>query len=483
MKITIEDYDYREKLSSIISHVSSTGNIAISLYPNEENWINANNALPYVYLNGRIEWNVPIQQITFQDIIKTIQLNDDCEDELEIEESSFCIAREINLVSQVRCFVKFWKNEIKNWSPKSVRVSSKALKRFLLKTEVPLLSVFRAIWMRRCYELDEFCKLFSISKKQGKEILRAAGYEKKTCNTFYMLIFSRRTDIENCIKKSEIAVSRLGKLVEFNSRVKNNIASRIIQSAERKKEWAMRFSYMSNCVAECDEPAFGKRKEWVEHLWIAIISFGMVIFAVVVCGMFFLQIKNSNDGKIDSIFGFWSGIIGALISGIVTIFTTLFIIRRSYKVDYHMERIAVLPLFSIEEVFHDYSIDEKLMPKKIRKFEEKHVCSCICGNTDVQYTLVKIKNMGRGPAFHIEISGTWPDYEDELYKSILVGECCYIAIPHYSDIKIKLSFYDLYGNYYFQSFQNHENYAEKYMVFGCDAPELVLRTNRIRYRQ
>lgn len=107
-------------------------------------------------------------------------------------------------------------------------------------------------------------------------------------------------------------------------------------------------------------------KNGLSIFWIAIISFGMVIFAVVVCGMFFLQIKNSNDGQIDSIFGFWSGIIGALISGIVTIFTTLFIIRRSYKVDYHMERIAALPLFGIEEVFHDYSIDEKLMPKKMR---------------------------------------------------------------------------------------------------------------------
>lgn len=483
MKIAIEDYDLHQSLSSIIGQASITGNLSISLYPDEQNWMNANEALPYVYRNGKIEWNVPIQQVTLKDIAKTFQMNAGCTHEFEIVESQFWTSGETDLQLLTRCFMKFWKKTMKNWGPERIHVSSKVLEKFLLHTGVLPVSVFHAIWIRDFYELDEFSKMFSVSKKQGKIILTASGYQKKTCDTYYMRQNSRMREIEKCIEKSNEAATKLGPLVCFNNRLKNNIAMRAVQSADRKKERAMRFAYMSNPMACCDEPAYGKREERIEHLLIAVISIVMVIFVVAICVMFIWQLNHTYSEQLGSIFGFWGSILGALIAGVVTIFTTYFIIRRSYKVDYHTERIMAMPFFNIVEEFHDISIDRNEMPKKVKKFWSSHICDCVGGDLGTRYNLLKIKNQGRGPAFRMEISGAWPDYENYGWRSMAVDETYYIAVPNYSNEKIKLTYYDLYGNYYFQLFVIHENEDRTCMRFEGDPPELIIRTNRIRYTQ
>ena len=97
--------------------------------------------------------------------------------------------------------------------------------------------------------------------------------------------------------------------------------------------------------------------------------------------------------SLDTIYGFWSGIVGALLAGLVTIFTTYFIIRRSYKVDYHAERIAAMPFFTVKTVSLDFSL-EKDLPEEVENIRKKNACDCIDGSLDHNYMMIP-KHYGR----------------------------------------------------------------------------------------
>ena len=97
--------------------------------------------------------------------------------------------------------------------------------------------------------------------------------------------------------------------------------------------------------------------------------------------------------------------------------------------------------------------------------------------------MISIKNQGRGPAYHVEIAGRWPDYEDVSSRSIMVDDQKYLLIPFYESERVRLTYYDLYGNFYSQEFYGNVNETRTYMRFESDPPRLELRTNRIRYRQ
>lgn len=61
-----------------------------------------------------------------------------------------------------------------------------------------------------------------------------------------------------------------------------------------------------------------------------------------------------------------------------------------------------------------------------------------------------------------------------------------IKISSYAKDKkdsIHLTYYDMFGNYYSQDFLGKTSYDANVKYFAAEPPQLVLRTNRIRYRQ
>lgn len=57
---------------------------------------------------------------------------------------------------------------------------------------------------------------------------------------------------------------------------------------------------------------------------------------------------------------FGNSLLGACIPGVITIMTTYFLIKHEYKVDYHKERMLVLPVFSFIHICDKNKyIDEK----------------------------------------------------------------------------------------------------------------------------
>ena len=99
--------------------------------------------------------------------------------------------------------------------------------------------------------------------------------------------------------------------------------------------------------------------------------------------------------------------------------------------------------------------------------------------------MISVKNQGRGPAFNIEMSGAWPDYDDGCQESLLQGEFVYFEVPFYAncEMNMKLTYYDIYGNYYMQEFAGHYIEKNNCVHMQTSPPKLVLRTDRLRYVQ
>jgi ABC-type Fe3+ transport system permease subunit len=108
--------------------------------------------------------------------------------------------------------------------------------------------------------------------------------------------------------------------------------------------------FMSNGLSNWKEPAYGERKEHGEKILIATLTIGMAAFVIIIMTMFIWQFSTKPNELSDTLYSFWGSIIGAMIAGLVTICTTYLIIRRSYKIDYHRERMDVLPFFEIKMI-------------------------------------------------------------------------------------------------------------------------------------
>ena len=96
MKINISECDLSQSLYTLINCCSTTGNATISLYEKESNWINANEAVPFLYQKGIMQWRVPLEKAQLSDLVKTFQMNTGCQMAFEIVETQFWSSWKLN---------------------------------------------------------------------------------------------------------------------------------------------------------------------------------------------------------------------------------------------------------------------------------------------------------------------------------------------------------------------------------------------------
>ena len=201
-------------------------------------------------------------------------------------------------------------------------------------------------------------------------------------------------------------------------------------------------------ASDRSEPAYSKRKDWMEKILSGILILVMMFFVI----------------------------------AIVAIFTTYLIIRRGYKMDYYQERMAKLPFFDLNiAVTHFSTENHDDVPKKVQKIMWQNICYRTCLMDDAM--LIEIKNVGNGPAFQVTVEGLTQFYEEPRFQSIVVEKRKYIIVYNQQQINCKLKFYDIYGNYYYQAFDSESNFDNLYIEINSKPPELILRTSRIRYLQ
>lgn len=199
--------------------------------------------------------------------------------------------------------------------------------------------------------------------------------------------------------------------------------------------------------------------------------------------LYYSTLLNTNmepSHWLSFISGYWGAIIGAMFSGLVTIITTTMIIRRSYRIDYHRERLDHMPFLSIS-FNKQYHVS----------FSNNNECYIIDNFFDNQASVLNITNVGRGIAVNIKTAGFTDDHLEAEMPTLMVNEVKYL-VGYISDDKkysdeesfnynFMIKYYDIFENEYEQFFRV-ETIGKK-MVFINSVPKLVRKTIRYRYVQ
>ena len=192
MKIELSECDIKKSIFELASEYTTTGNISLAMYGDKaDNWINGYGRIPYIQIDGTMQWNVPIKDITIYDLAKTFQMNMGNNLEIELEEVQNWGAYSEDLKRQNHIFKKYLSNTVKTWKPNDRRVKVDELLHFIEYTEVQFDFVLDAIWLRDSYTIDDFVNLFSVTKYEADNILRCLGYIKKKSYKSYILKIQR----------------------------------------------------------------------------------------------------------------------------------------------------------------------------------------------------------------------------------------------------------------------------------------------------
>lgn len=198
-----------------------------------------------------------------------------------------------------------------------------------------------------------------------------------------------------------------------------------------------------------------------------------------------LQISKS-DG-LQFISTFWGAIIGALLAASLTIISTWMIINRSYRVDFHRDRIDHFPIMCLHEVRGAIFCDDEIrLPngttvrseQEYQKFQEYD---------EMQLTkIIEISNIGVGIA--LNISTTYGYYEGPpvRFAGITPKNVVYLVYSACTEVPsdtISLYFEDIFENKYLQEFRYEMNANYDMYFIGGSVPKLIERTKRIRYTQ
>ena len=198
-----------------------------------------------------------------------------------------------------------------------------------------------------------------------------------------------------------------------------------------------------------------------------------------------LQISKS-DG-LQFISTCWGAIIGALLAAALTIISTWMIINRSYRVDFHRDRIDHLPIMCLHEIRGaDFCEDEIRLPNGTLVWSEQEYQKYQDYDEMLLTKIIEISNIGTGIA--LNISTTYEYYEGPPvhFAGITPGNVVYLVYSACTEVPsdtISVYFEDIFENKYLQEFKYVMNDDYHMYFIGGSIPNLIKRTKRVRYIQ
>ena len=477
MVISVKDVDLKQKLSFLIDNASKSGYACVSLYENFTHMINAKRTVPFVLKNLTIAWNVPLDEVSIRDLVNTFELGND--DTFEINEIS---ARELGTdekQSSSDCVIGFIEDAIFSWGPNKLRIDCSRIEEFTKRFSISERILFSAIWLESDYEIGKFSELFKVTYDEAEYLLKLSGYETKGDDRFCYLNYARKDGLTRAVEAASCIQDGTKKPT---TKLKGYFSQKLYSVGVCIQQYGMRIGYDTR-PTDYAEPAFKKKREWFGIMMLGIAIIAIVVTCCVVPSILKSTCAVSVEKQREVMSTYWTSIAGSVISSLITILTTYWIIHRSYTVDYHQERMSALPFFKVDVLYCGYCLDAR--PENVERFYNDNTCGCVGGYLDCNYAMISVNSQGRGPAFNIEMSGAWPDYDDGCQESLLQGESVYYEVPFYAncDINMKLTYYDIYGNYYMQNFTGHHIGKNNCVHMQTSPPKLVLRTDRLRYVQ
>lgn len=241
-----------------------------------------------------------------------------------------------------------------------------------------------------------------------------------------------------------------------------------------------------------ERPTKAEREERSKRLGIGVTVLFVVVILLMLIGWFAkyyftVQVNNISFDEWNSSAGsFWGAVLGAAIAGIVTVSTTILIIQRSYKIDYHRERLEVLPVLDMRIFMEHYTIvedcEEDLLRKANGQARESLISFGIYSLGEDACVYI-IKNVGAGIAYNIQTVDFFSEEFEEAWSGGILpqGDALVLATSQKSEGSISITFCDLYEN----------KYRQIYSLSKCSGqtrvttypPELICKTQRIRYTQ
>jgi len=220
------------------------------------------------------------------------------------------------------------------------------------------------------------------------------------------------------------------------------------------------------------------------YIVISILVIILITYSIHWISVYNRVAENNNQTWINFIASYWGGIIGGLISGMLSIIGTWLIIRYTVKMDYHRQRIEYLPMISLQSA---------VKTDGILFFVENAYKSL--SNIIKPIDLI-VNNIGKGVATNVRIANI-EEWNEESIKTILEphipiniriawSDDCAHAIND-NKLHLKFLFGDLFGNEYEQEYDIKrvtDIHTEKTELrIESNIPVLIKKTNRIQYTQ
>lgn len=379
-------------------------------------------------------------------------------------------------------FYKYWMKESKEWRKNYIYSRFVFRKLFFWSEQIgkPLYEVVEEILTtdKDYIFYDDYEEINIIVGGNAdatimKKLLEIAGYEYNCASREYYLIPERKGKVLN----SCYSVSLCEKCnMILNIRKKINLAFReyYYKKYSKYESRSDRISLKYMPTAYKIEPANGERLDLYSRMMskiiilVAIVAFSaMIILSVMI---------NENNNISNKLTTAWNTFAIASLPCFVTIMTTIFLIQHEYRVDYHRERISVLPIFSLELIDSNDLLKKGKLKKKALNIFYNTAETDDLANKNV--SIYKLSNVGYGGGFNVS-----HDRGDQLFTfgDIMQDRCCYIAIRNMDYMYYTVNYSDIYGNKYSQFFEvvNTDGVCNVKSV----PPALVMRTKRVRYQQ
>ena len=472
MRIEFNPTTARKDILSLINADDGIKYMSFRCYKGSDRWINMNLCVPFVIKNDKMQWKVNLSDVTLLDIYLTFQEDAQVEREgLYIDDVPGWSREDINTSKTIDYFVKYLFMKQTRWG---IRIhgfqDKRIIKEFINTTEVEIENVLQAVFLKNSYTVDSFSFLFGKEKYQSKSILKLLGYQRTKNNCVYVLNTSRQEEVYEALEQAKSLQHQYHISRSWKERLFSKIGRSLSLLGDR-----ICYPYAVNMIK--DEPVYKEKHDTIPYI-ISIIIVGVGLFLGI--SLFKRGLPDNSDGW-NALNQLYSTLIITCISSFVTVITTFLVIQRSYKIDYHQERMAVMPILRVYNIANHF--DCEMVPDTITGYINS--LDLVHAYTSNDAMLLCIENIGKGISFDTIIREGVIDDDEFCLSSLGINDKRYLIMYSQKEIHIKFEFRDIFGNLYYQTCVGYEkdNNSGGKIWFQMNPPELVKRTERYRYVQ
>ena len=530
------------KLVDVLFEIASVDNTFTfdNYYAYGRDMMRLNQHFPYIIKDRTIKWNVDYSDVSVLDFLNTHSIEDEticievCNGGFGCYHSDDIAINNKNSMKALQKIQRSWSDGIRGFLS---RISFGKLRKIANENKIYIFTMYDALKGLIVHDVSHVAKFFGLTLSESRILLWGFGYHKREMDNYYYADEKKWEQIENCeVEFSTLPFDKDDKKPQiyfwFQERI-SNVLRRIGDFFSNKADKAKcKYYHTANWVPPTRaENEDAKNTRMGSAVMIAMMALTIMI-GIIVMNTFSQinkletigenakengveeditnedaianqdnaikevdnkalkeseqkrisdEVNNTLQGSLNTRLDFLLGIGGVLVAGIISMFTTLMVIQKSFRVDYHMERIAALPVLSIEMFNKAKEViwGEGELTSHGKKVIKKD--NYVVYGYDQFSQVLKVRNVGKGGAFKIWTVGNFKLHDEICLQSLMQEEYALVITDVDRMKKITLEYYDLYENFYRQEFEILAN--ENNTQFIASPPLLVRRTDRVRYQQ